>query len=230
MDRQQLTAYWRAFFSDLFLGTFINFFLFSLAGFLLGAATLWGFKIAFLDQIKWSGWLEISILILALGWYCFFGTVLGLISAIVHTAGKKLSEMMGGLQALLDLLTRGMVEKFPKINKNIPRHELETTFDSLGNDFLLKLKLKKGFISFVSGLLFAMILKALKFFFLDDVVEELSKKKGEITPSDVQNAVRRVGVEMVLMPLYDNFFLLQILIGVFCILMFAVPFGLDLIF
>ncbi|MEE9258044.1 MAG: hypothetical protein V3U37_00760 [Nitrospinaceae bacterium] len=231
MDKQKLIDYWKLFFTDLFVGTFKNLFLFGLSGFLLGTGTLMAFKTMALEEMGWDAWAEISVLTLSVFWYCGLGVFLALLACVIFTTGKKLAEMVGGIQDLLDLLTRGVVEKFPKFHKNIPRDQLSETFDNIGKDFLEKLKLKRGLISFVSGILFAMILKAMKFFFLDDVVEELSKKEsGHITTADIEHAVRRVGVEMVLNPIQDNFLLLQILNYFLIISMFALPFGILLLF
>ena len=74
---------------------------------------------------------------------------------------------------------------------------------------------------------FERILKALKFFFLDEVVEELEKRPAdEIRTSDIEHAVRRVGVGVILSPITDNIVLLQFLIGVLMVLTFGVPFAL----
>ena len=105
------------------------------------------------------------------------GTIFGLIACIIQTTSKKITEALTGLHDLLDLLTHGVVEKIPRFNKNIPRNQLEDTFDGIGKNFLEQLKLKQGVTAFLSRVLFGTILKVIKFFFLDDVVDELSKDK-----------------------------------------------------
>lgn len=133
--------------------------------------------------------------------------------------------MVGGIQGLLDLITREVVKKFPRFHKNIPKEKLSETFDNIGKGFLDNLKLKGGLIRFASRILFGVILKALKFFFLDDVVEELAKKEsGDIGTADIEHAVRRVGVEMILSPIQDNFQLLHILTWALALVLFSLPF------
>ena len=90
--------------------------------------------------------------------------------------GKKLKEMVSGLHDLLDILVSGVLSNYPRFNKNIPKEELAAKFDQLGKKFLEDLKLKGGVINLLKGLVFRVILKALKFLFLDDVVEELNQK------------------------------------------------------
>ena len=143
---------------------------------------------------------------------------------------KKITEALAGLHDLLDLLTHGVVEKIPRFNKNIPRNQLEDTFDGIGKNFLEQLKLKRGVTAFLSRILFGTILKVIKFFFLDNVVEELSKKEEDITSSDIEHAVRRVGVEMVTAPILEKFLYLQILNFILFTLSFAVPIGILFLF
>ncbi len=58
-------------------------------------------------------------------------------------------------------------------------------------------------------------------------MEELHKRdKDEITSADIEHAVRRVGTQVMIAPITDSIFLLQIiniLIGLF---LFALPFAL----
>ena len=79
-------------------------------------------------------------------------------------------------------------------------------------------------------MIFGTILKIIKFFFLDNVVEELSKKEGDITSSDIEHAVRRVGVEMITEPIIEKFLYLQILNFILFALSFGVPVGILLLF
>ena len=98
-------------------------------------------------------------------------------------------------------------------------------FDNIGKDFQQKLRLK-GIIGLVSSLFFWVLLKALKILFLDSVAEELLKNPSDqLSSSDIEHAVRRVWVEIILAPITDSLFLFQIMNGVLIILSFIVPFG-----
>ncbi|MCH8157866.1 MAG: hypothetical protein IID18_09000 [Nitrospinae bacterium] len=231
MSREEVVLFWRRFFTDLLLGTFVNLFLFGAVGLALGMGGLYIMNSFFLEELAWERWIQWTVLFFAFGWYAGFGVLHGLGACVIHTTGTKLAEAMTGLHNLLDLLTRGVVEKIPRINReSIPREKLEETFDGIGKNFLEQLRLKKGITAFFSRILFGAILKVLKFFFLDDVVEELSKKESDITSADIEHAVRRVGVEMVTNPILENFFLLQILNCVLIILSFSIPVGILLLF
>ena len=183
----------------------------------------------FMEELEWSTWIVSTILIFSFGWYTGLGTIFGLIASIIQTSSKKITEALAGLHDLLDLLTHGVVEKIPRFNKNIPRNQLEDTFNGIGKNFLEQLKLKRGVTAFLSRILFGTILKVIKFFFLDNVVEELSKKEGDIKSSDIEHAVRRVGVEMVTEPIIEKFIYLQILNFILFSLSFAVPIGILLL-
>ena len=96
-----------------------------------------------------------------------------------------------------------------------------------GYELKNKLKQKGGFASFFSGILFGVILKVLKFFFLDQIVEELQKKESsQITSTDIEHAVRRVGTEVMISPITDNLFLVHALNIALGILLFGMPFAL----
>jgi len=224
MDKPGLIRFWQRFFTDLFLGTFIKLFLSSLCGFALGAAALYGFKMTMLAELDWQSWIKTAVLVLTFFWFAGFGVFHGLIFSVIHIVGKKFTEMVGGLHDLLDLFTREVIARIPRFSKNIPREELARKFDDIGREFQGKLRLK-GITGWISSVLFGIILKALKFFFLDQVVEELSKNSAEqITSSHIEHAVRRVGVDIILEPIIDNLILLQILNGVLLILLLSVPF------
>jgi len=229
MDKDEIILFWRRFFTDLLLGTFSKLVLFGLIGFVLGILTLYIMDNLFLEELEWSGWIVWAVLIFSSGWYAGFGVFYALIACIIHITSKKLTEALAGLHDLLDLLTHGVVKKIPRFSKNIPRNQLEETFDGIGKTFLEQLRFKQGITAFLSRILFGSILKVLKFFFLDDVVDELSKKEsGDITSSDIEHAVRRVGVEMVIAPILEKFLYLQILNFILFILSFAVPIGILL--
>ncbi len=227
MNKQQVLEFWIGFFKDLLVGTFKNLFLFGIVGFSLGALAIFVFNLNVLDAIEWSTWLEGTILILVGGGYLGLGMFHGWIACSLHLLGKKLQEALSGLQELLDWLTREVIGRFPRFQKNIPKHELAQKYDQIGNELRQKLKQRGGIAGFSSGLLFAVILKALRFFFLDNVVEELHKNdKEEITSADIEHAVRRVGTEVMIAPITDSIFLFQIVNILIGLLLFALPFGL----
>ena len=227
MNKQQVLDFWIGFFKDLLLGTFKNLFLFGIFGFSLGALATYIFDLQVLDTAEWNFWLEGTILILVGGVYLGLGVLHGWISCSLHLLGKKLREALSGLQELLDWLTREVIGRFPRFQKNIPKHELAQKYDRIGNELRQKLKQRGGITGFSSGLLFAIILRALRFFFLDEVVEELHKKdKDEITSADIEHAVRRVGTEVMIAPITDTIFLFQIVNFFIGLILFALPFGL----
>ena len=230
MSKEEIITYWRRFFTDLLVGTFKKLLLFGLTGFVLGLISLFIMDHFVMEELEWSTWIVSTVLVLSFGWYTGFGVFYGLIACIIQTSSKKITEALAGLHDLLDLLTHGVVEKIPRFNKNIPRNQLEDTFDEIGKNFLEQLRLKRGVTAFLSRILFGTILKVIKFFFLDNVVEELSKKESGITSSDIEHAVRRVGVEMVTAPILEKFLYLQILNFILFTLSFAVPIGILLLF
>ena len=230
MKKKEIIDYWRNFFTDLLVGTFIKLLLFGSIGFVLGLTGLFIMDHFFMKELEWNTWIVSTALVLSFGWYTGFGVIFGLIACIIKTSSKKITEALAGLHDLLDLLTHGVVEKIPRFNKNIPRNQLEDTFDGIGKNFLEQLKLKRGVTAFLSRILFGTILKVIKFFFLDNVVEELSEKEGDITSSDIEHAVRRVGVEMITAPILEKFIYLQILNFILFTLSFAVPIGIFLLF
>ena len=230
MKKEEIISYWRRFFSDLLVGTFVRLFIFGAIGFFLGLTGLFIMDHFFMEELEWSTWIISTVLVFSFGWYTGFGTIFGLLACVIQTSSKKITEALAGLHNLLDLLTHGVVEKIPRFNKNIPRNQLEDTFDGIGKSFLKQLKLKQGVTAFLSRILFGTILKVIKFFFLDNVVEELSKKDSDITSSDIEHAVRRVGVEMVTAPILEKFLYLQIINFILFILIFGVPIGILILF
>jgi len=230
MSKEEIITYWRRFFTDLLVGTFKKLLLFGLTGFALGLIGLFIMDHFVMEELEWSTWIISTVLVFSFGWYTGFGILYGLIACIIQISSKKITEALAGLHDLLDLLTHGVVEKIPRFNKNIPRNQLEDTFDEIGKNFLEQLRLKRGVTAFLSRILFGTILKVIKFFFLDNVVEELSKKESDITSSDIEHAVRRVGVEMVIAPILEKFIYLQIFNFILFTLSFAVPIGVLLLF
>ena len=230
MKKEEIINFWRKFFADLLVGTFTKLLLFGFIGFILGLTGLFILDHFFMKELEWNTWIVSTVLVLSFGWYTGFGTTFGLIASIIKISSKKITEALAGLHDLLDLLTHGVVEKIPRFNKNIPCNQLEDTFDGIGKNFLEQLKLKRGVTAFLSRILFGTILKVIKFFFLDNVVGELSKKEGDITSSDIERAVRRVGVEMVTAPILEKFIYLQILNFILFFLSFFIPVGILLLF
>lgn len=227
MDKQQVLGFWIGFFKDLLLGTFKKLFLFGVSGFSLGALATYIFDLQVLGTAEWNVWLEGTLLVLVGAGYLTLGLMHSWISCSLHVLCKKIREALSGLQELLDWLTREVIGRFPKFQKNIPKHELAEKYDQIGNELRQKLKQRGGITGFTSGILFGVILKVLRFFFLDEVVEELHKKdKEEITSADIEHAVRRVGTEVMIAPITDNFFLLQIVNIIIALFLFALPFSL----
>nr|MBC8282636.1 hypothetical protein [Nitrospinota bacterium] len=176
MNKSQIIDYWLAFFRDLLVGTLKKIFLFGFAGLGLGILSILVFDSQVLDIAEWNNWLEGLILILASFWYLSMGVLHGWIACALQVMIQKIREGLEGLQQLLDWLTREVIGRIPKFQKNIPRSELEKKYDLVGSELKAKLKQKGGITGFFSGILFGVILKVLKFFFLDQVVEELQKK------------------------------------------------------
>jgi hypothetical protein len=227
MNKQQVLDFWIAFFKDLLIGTFKNLFLFGISGFSLGLFATYIFDLQVLDTADWNTWLEVAILTLVGSAYLGLGVLHGWISCSLHLLGKKMREALSGLQDLLDWLTREVIGRFPKFQKNIPKQELAQKYDQIGDELRQKIKQRGGITGFFTGILFGVILKVLRFFFLDEVVEELHKKdKDEITSADIEHAVRRVGTEVMIAPITDNLFLLQIVNLAIGLFLFALPFGL----
>jgi len=227
MDSPKILDYWISFFRDLLVGTLKKLFIFGFAGLGLGILSILNFDSKVLDVAEWNSWLETSIFILVSLWYLGIGVLHSLIACALHVMIQKLKEGLEGLQQLLDWLTREVIGRTPKLQKNIPRSEFEKKYDQVGNELKTKLKQKSGLTSFFSGILFGVILKALKFFFLDQVVEELQKKEtSEITSTDIEHAVRRVGTEVMISPITDNLFLIHAVNMALGIILFGIPFGL----
>ena len=227
MDTPKILDYWISFFRDLLLGTLKKLFIFGFAGLGLGILSILAFEAQVLDVAEWNSLLETSIFILVSFWYLGIGVLHSLIACALHVMIQKLKEGLEGLQQLLDWLTREVIGRIPKLQKNIPRSEFEKKYDQVGNELKTKLKQKSGLTSFFSGILFGVILKALKFFFLDQVVEELQKKEtSEITSTDIEHAVRRVGTEVMISPITDNLFLIHAVNIALGIILFGIPFGL----
>jgi len=225
LDKKHIIKYWQDFFADLFVGTFKNLFLLSFAGLSLGVLTTYLLKEISVQPENWQTWLEVTVLLMALAWYGTFGIVHGLTASLLRTVGKKLCEMVGGLHDLLDILVRGVLSNYPKLNKHVPKKELADKFDQLGKKFLEDLKLKSGFLNLIKSLIFRVVLKVLKFLFLDDVVVELNKKPSDqLSRADIESAVRRVGVEFVISTITDNILLLHVLNGFLLALTFGLPF------
>jgi hypothetical protein len=230
MEKENLIAFWRTFFSDLFVGTFKRLIVFSASGFGIAglAFTIYNWQTGSEVPPVWSDWLSWT---LAGGWFLFWGILQALLSCAIFTVGRKFSEVAEGLHALLDLLTRQVMAQFSKTNKVIPRAELEASFENFGQKFLESLRLKGGITPIFARIIFGFMIKALKFFFLDNVMTELSRKNSDqIRSSDIEHAVRRVGVDIAVSPIRDQLEFLQILNLIFLLFLYAIPFVLVWIF
>ena len=227
MDKSQIIDYWLAFFRDLLIGTLKKLFLFCFIGLGLGVITIMIFDSQILEVADWSNWLEILLISIATLWFLCFGALHAIVACALQVMIQKIREALEGLQQLLDWLTREVIDRIPKFQKNIPKSELEIKYDQVGNELLTKLKQRGGITGFFSGVLFSVILKVLKFFFLDNVVEELQKKDtGEITSADIEHAVRRVGTDVMISPITDNLFLIHIANIAIGLFFFGLPFSL----
>jgi hypothetical protein len=224
-DKNQVLSYWQKFFAELLIGTFVNLFLFGVIGFVVGMIGLYALKEIYIWEADWSGWLQWGVLIISFLWYGLWGPVHGVIASIVETARGKFRQMVGGLHDLMDILVSGVLSHYPNVNKSIPRDELAQKFDEVGKKFLDELKLKGGPINWMKGLFFRVVLKILKFIFLNDVMEELNKKgKDHLDRADIESAVRRVGVEFVISTLTDQMLILQGLNILALVVTFGLPF------
>ena len=224
-DKNQVLSYWQKFFAELLIGTFVNLLLFGVIGFVVGMIGLYSLKEIYIWETDWSGWLQWLALITALLWYGLWGPIHGVLASIIETARGKFKQMVGGLHDLMDILVSGVLANYPNVNKSIPREELARKFDEIGKKFLDDLKLKGGPINWMKGLFFRVLLKILKFIFLDDVMEELNKKgKEHLDRADIESAVRRVGVEFVISTLTDQMLILQGLNVLLLALTFGLPF------
>jgi hypothetical protein len=227
MNKSQIIDYWLAFFRDLLIGTLKKLFLFCFIGLGLGGLSIIVFDSQILDVADWSNWLEILLISIATLWFLCFGALHGIVACALQVMIQKIREALEGLQQLLDWLTREVIDRIPKFQKNIPKSELEIKYDQVGNELLTKLKQRGGITGLFSGILFNVILKVLKFFFLDNVVEELQRKdKGEITSADIEHAVRRVGTDVMISPITDNLFLIHIANIAIGLFFFGLPFSL----
>ena len=224
-DKTLVLNYWRKFFADLLIGTFVNLFFFAVIGFVVGMIGTYSLKEIYIWPAEWSGWLQWLTLMTAFLWYGLWGLLHGILASIIQTARNKFKEMVGGLHDLLDILVSGVLSHYPNVNKSIPKEELARKFDEIGKKFLDDLKLKGGPISWIKGLFFRIVLKILKFIFLDDVMEELNKKgKDDLDRADIESAVRRVGVEFVISTLTDQMLILQGLNVLALVFTFGLPF------
>ncbi len=230
MEKENLVLYWRAFFTDLFVGTFKRLIIFSASGFGIAglAFAIFNWQTSSATPPDWTDWISWT---LAGGWFLFWGVFQAALSCAILTVGRKFSEVAEGLHALLDLLTRQVMAKFSKTNKVISRPELEESFDNFGQKFLESLRLKGGVTPLFARIIFSFMIKALKFFFLDNVMVELSKKNSDqIKSSDIEHAVRRVGVDIAVSPIRDQLEFLQILNLVFLLILYSIPFGIAWMF
>ena len=227
MEKSQILDYWLEFFRDLLLGTLKNLFLFSFIGLGLGILAIIIFDSQVLDIADWRNWIKTLVLFMVSIWYLGFGGLHGWVACLMKIMIQKIHEALEGLQQLLDWITREVIDRIPKFQKNIPRSELEQKYNQVGTELLGTLKQKGGLIGFFYGILFSLILKVIKYFFLDQVVEEIQKKDaGEITSADIEHAVRRVGTEVMISPITDNLILIHILNIALGILFFGLPFSL----
>lgn len=225
MEKSAVIVYWRKFFIDLLVGTFISVVLLGIAGFTFGMTSASMYAIFYIIPLEWSKIIEWIIIILATFWLGALGVFHGLVASFIRVVSKKLSEMVLGLHDLFDILVSEVMFSYIGTNEKIPKKELAEKFDNVGKKFLEDLKLKKGIFNFIYRIIFGVILKVLKFIFLDDVVEELRNKKSDhLGKADIESAIRRVGVEFVVSSIKDNLIILHVVNGVLMLITFSIPF------
>ncbi len=225
MDRQALVAYWKKFFTDLFVGSIIRLALYIGCGCLAGVFSTFLLKSTSLDSLQISVWLEWLCLALALVWNIGFGFFHGFFGAAIQTINQKLSEVTVGLQDLLDILSKEVLTKLSSLNKTYQKEEAARIFSQMGDNFLKSLELKGGIQGILGSLIFGFIIKVLRFLFLNEISDRLLAKPGnEATTGDIESAVRRVGVNKMLEPISDNLALAQVANVVLFCLSFGLPF------
>ena len=227
MNKQDLVLYWQNFFSDLLVGTFRRVIFFSIQGITVGLLTAFIWKFFYGDSITKdsSSWFQGTIFLIVFIWYGLFGVVHGLFASLISTIHHKFSEAIGGLHDLFDFLSRSVLNTVPKLNQTISKKEMEQRFIDFGKSFLRNLRLRKGVISWFVVLGFSCILKVFKILFLNNVADELSRKPGkEITASDIESAVRRVGVEAILNPVTDYLLLMHAVNLTLMLISFGIPY------
>ena len=174
------------------------------------------------DPDGWAYWIFLT---LALLWYGLFGLFHGLAASFCVSASRKLAGMIGGFHDLFDLLSREVLRKFSGLDQSVPKEVMEEKFNDLGREFLRDLRLRGGVAGFLGAMFFALILRGLRFLFLDEVAEELSRRPGrQLAPRDIESAVRRVGVDKILAPITEPLLWIQILNIVLIAITFGIPF------
>jgi hypothetical protein len=231
MDRQALIAYWKKFFSDLFVGSIIRLIFFSGVGFLVGIISSLFFKSTSLVSLDINSWFEWILFGIAIVWNICFGVFHGALAATIKIIHQKFMEATTGLQGLLDILSREVITNLKSVNKSYTKEEAAKIFSQMGNKFLNNLELKGGIKGTLGYLIFVIIIKVLRFFFLNEISERILAKEGkEATTSDIESAVRHVGVNKMLEPISDNLTLVQIANFILFCLSFGFPFFLIWIF
>ena len=225
MDRQALIAYWKKFFADLFVGSIIRLIFFSGVGFLVGIISSLFFKSTSLAPLDMSGWFEWILFGIAVVWNVCFGIFHGALGATIRIIHQKFTEATEGLQGLLDILSREVISNLKSLNKTYTKEEAAKIFSQMGNKFLNNLELKGGIKGTLGHLIFGVIIKVLRFLFLNEISERILAKEGkEATTSDIESAIRHVGVNKMLEPISDNLTLVQIANFVLYCLSFGFPF------
>ena len=89
MNKEEITLFWRRFFTDLFLGTFYKLFLFGLIGLALGMCSLYVMDHFFLEELELSDWIVWTVLVFSFCWYIGFGILYSLIACIIQIVSKN---------------------------------------------------------------------------------------------------------------------------------------------
>ena len=200
-------------------------------GILLGFFSTFLVKSISLDTLQISVWLKIVCISIALIWNISFGIFHSFFGAAIQIINRKISEVTDGLHDLCDLLSKEVLTKLNSLNKIYQKEEAAQIFSQMGNQFLKSLKLKRGIQGVLGYLIFSFIIKILKVFFLNEISEQLLKSpNNKTTTEDIENVVRRVGVNKMIEPISDNLALAQIANAILFFLTFGFPFFLIWIF
>ena len=149
----------------------------------------------------------------------------GVFLAIIQIITKKVNEVTLGLQDLLDILSKEVLTKLKTLNKTYQKEDAARIFSQMGDKFLKNLELQRGLQGVFSSLFFGFIIKALRFLFLKEIADRLLAIPGtEATTSDIENAVRHVGINKILEPIGDNLALAQVVNFILFLLSFGLPF------
>ena len=225
MNKQTLIAYWEKFFRDLFVGSLIRLICYTGFGCCVGILSTFLFNLTSLNFLETSDWIKWISFGLVFIWNISFGFLHSFFLATIQIITQKLSEVTLGLQALLDLLSKEVLTKIKTLNKSYQKEDAARIFSQMGDNFLKNLELRGGLQGLLGSLFFGFIIKVLRFLFLKEIADRLLSIPGtEAATSDIESAVRHVGINKILEPIGDNLALAQFANFIFFLLSFGFPF------